>query len=96
MDKVILTAEQAEEMLLDGKYVHNFVNPSTNMLVGCDYERADAIAAFKKALQIELGGEQCMRMKHPLVVWDSKTHCSFFEADMAKVEAFELAKTKAA
>lgn len=90
-DKVILTAEQAEAMLPEGQYVHNFVNPGMNMMVGCDYDRADAIAALKTAVQIELGGEHCMRMKHPIVVWDSKKHLSFFEADMAKVEAFEAA-----
>ena len=87
--KVILTVDQAVSLLPRGEYVHNFVNPGASMFVGCDYEREDAIRALQKALQIELGGENCMRMKHPLVVWDTKTHCSFFEADMDRVKELE-------
>lgn len=35
----------------------------------------------------------CKRMRHPIVVWDSETHFTFFEADMDKVNAFEAART---
>lgn len=92
-DKIILTPAEAESLLAEGETVHNFVNPGMNLLVGCDFDRKAAIERLQNALQIEIGGEQCKRMKHAIVVWDSETHCSFFEADMAKVESFEAART---
>lgn len=95
-DKLIITPEEAESLLLDGEYVHNFVNPGAGMMVGCDYDRADAIQAFKDAKQIEIGGDACKGMKHPIVVWDTDRHMSFFEADMKKVDAFEAKKAGAA
>src|SRR6185369_14158525 len=91
-EKIILTPDEAIELLPSGEHVHNFANHGTTLLAGCDFERGDAIAALRKAIQIELGGEHCMSMKHPIVAWDSKTHCSFFEADMTKVEALEATK----
>lgn len=90
-DKVILTAEQAAELLPEGQYVHNFSNPGVGMLVGCDYDRDDAIRALKEAKQIEIGGDQCKQMKHPIVCWHTEKRLTFFAADMAKVEAFEAA-----
>lgn len=92
-DKVILTPDEAIALLPEGEYVHNFANPGVGMLVGCDYERDNAIKHIRSAYQIELAGEQCMRLKHPLAVWDSKTHVTFFAADMAKVQAFEASRT---
>lgn len=92
-DKVILTPAEAEALLPDGDTIHNFVNPGVGMIVGCDYERASALEAFAKAVQIELGGEQSMRLKHPIIVWDSEKHYSFFQADMEKVAAFEAARS---
>lgn len=90
-DKLIITAAEAESLLHDHAYVHNFL-PAGLLMLGCDYERADAIAAFKAARQIEIGGDGCKAMKHPLAVFDAKGKLSFFEADMAKVEAFEAAR----
>lgn len=91
--KMVITAAEAESLLIDGaEYVHNYLNPRGGMLLGCDYERADAIAAFEKAIGIEIAGPGCKAMKHPLAVWKTETDVSFFEADMAKVEAFEAAR----
>lgn len=92
---IILTPEQAEALLCDGPTVHNYVNPSANVLVGVDFDRADAIAALHKALQIEIGGEHCKRMAHALVVWDSEKHFSFFASDADRVSAFEEDYAKA-
>lgn len=92
-EKVFLTPEQAESLLADGEYVHNFVSGGM-MLIGCDYGRAAAIKAFRNAKQIEIGGESCKRMSHPIAVFDANDHLSFFAADMAKVEAFEAAVAK--
>lgn len=91
-DKVILTPAEAEAMLPEGEYVHNFANPTGGLMVGIDYEREDAVKKLHTAKQIELGGPECMAMKHPIVVWDTPTHHTFFEADMDKVKAFEAAR----
>lgn len=88
-DKVILTPDEAEGLLKDGaEIIHNFAQ-SSFMILGCDYDRASAIKAFKDAHQIELGGDNCKQLKHPIIVWDRPDHYTFFEADMAKVDAFE-------
>lgn len=94
-DKVILTPEQAEALLPAGEYVHNFSNPD-GMLVGVDYDRADAVKALKAAKQIELGGDSCMRLEHPIVCWHTENRYTFFAADMEKVQAFEAAALSAA
>lgn len=94
-DKLILTAEEAESLLNDeGEYVHNFIQ-SGMVFLGCDYDRADAIAAFKSAKSIEIGGPACKRMKHPLAVFDKDGRLSFFEADLSKVEAYEAQRVAA-
>ncbi len=92
-DKVILTPEEAEALLPEGKYIHNFANPGVGMMIGCDYERPDAIKALRDAKQLELGGEQSKGLKHPIVCWHTEKRLTFFEADMAKVEAFEAARS---
>lgn len=86
-EKMILTPEQAEALLPKGKYVHNFVNPSGGVMIGCDYDRPDAIKALKDAESIEVAGPGAMAMEHPIAVWDNEGRVSFFAADMAKVEA---------
>jgi hypothetical protein len=91
-EKIIITPNEAEGLLPAGDTVHNFVNPGVNLLIGADYDRADAIKAFKNAKRIEIGGEQCRNMKHPIVVLGDDGRYSFFEADMAKVDAFEAAR----
>lgn len=92
---VILTPKQAEALLPDGNYIHNFANPSVGMMIGCDYERSDAVRALREAKQIELGGEQSKALKHPIVCWHTEKRLTFFAADMAKVEAFETALAEA-
>jgi hypothetical protein len=87
-DKHIITAEQAIDCLPQGETIHNFLNPSPGLMLGCDYERASAIKALEEADSIEIGGPGCMAMKHPLVVWKDGAH-SFFEADMDKIDALE-------
>jgi hypothetical protein len=91
-EQIILTPEEAETLLVEGETVHNYANPGPGMFVGCDYERADAVKAIHGALQLEIAGEHCKRMKHALAVWTSKTRCTFFETDPAKVEAMEASK----
>ncbi|PWJ88400.1 hypothetical protein C8D77_111123 [Mesorhizobium loti] len=90
-DKFPLTAEEAESLLAEGEYVHNFMQAGFAIL-GCDYGRAEAIAAFKAAKSIEIGGDGCKGMKHPIVVFGPDGRHSFFAADMAKVEALEASR----
>jgi hypothetical protein len=91
-EKIILTPAEAESLLADDGDVHNFIQRGP-MFIGCDFSRESALAAFKRAKQIELGGENCKAMKHPLAVWDENERLSFFAADMTKVEAFETARS---
>jgi hypothetical protein len=96
-DRIILTADEAISLLPEGEYVHNTTGGM--IMIGCDYSRESAEKALRGAVQIEIGGPMCKAMRHPLVTWDSPKHCTFFEADMDKVEAFEaarLASTEAA
>lgn len=95
-DKVILTPDQAKDMLADGKYVHNFANPGAGLMIGCDYDRADAFRALDEAESIELGGPGSMQMKHPIVCHHPEGNFTFFAANMEKVAAFEAALEKAA
>lgn len=91
-DKVILTTDEAIDLLAGGDQVHNYIQAGFS-LVGCDYERANAIKEIREAKQIELAGPAAMAMKHPIAVWSSDTCVTFFEADMEKVAAFEKAKS---
>ena len=90
-DKIIMTPAEAESLLQDGNSIHNFISTTTGMLIGCDYDRADAIEAFRKASVIELAGDNARSFKHPIAVWGARG-VSFFEADMAKVATFEAAR----
>ena len=92
-DRLIITAEQAEALFPQGEYIHNFANPAAGMMIGCDYERCNAIEALKSAKQIEIGGDQCKAMGHALVVWDSDSRYTFFATDPDKVSELEASIT---
>lgn len=94
-DKIILTADEAIGLLPEGEYVHNYINNTPGMFIGCDYERPDAEKHIRNAVQCEIAGPGCKRMKHALAVWSSETSVSFFSTDMDKVEAMERAKETA-
>lgn len=66
-DKVILTPEQAREMVKDGEYVHTFRNGG-NMLFGADWKREDLLKAIDTS-KCELAGATATSMKHGLCVW---------------------------
>lgn len=94
-DKIILTADEAISLLAPGENVHNFINNIAGMFIGCDYSRDSAEKHIRDAVECEIGGPACKRIKHALVVWSSKTRMTFFETDMEKVEAMERAKETA-
>lgn len=91
-DKLIITADEAISLLPEGKYVHN--TTVGMLMIGCDYERADAIKALRSAVQIEIGGPGAKAYGHPIVMWDTPKHFTLFAADMDKVAAFEAAKAE--
>lgn len=92
-EKIILTPDEAISILADGEYVHNYANPGAGMFIGVDFDRADAEKHIRDAVQLEIGGDNCKRMKHGLVAWSSNTRCTFFETDPAKLDALEATKT---
>lgn len=91
-EKIILTPEEAESILADGEHIHSYANPAGGLMLGCDHGRLAVIAGFKTAHAIELGGDNCKRMNHALVVWTEPTRLLFFQTDPAKVEALEARK----
>lgn len=94
-DKFLLTPAEAESLLADGEYIHNYIGGGM-MVIGRDYSRTEAVEAFNAAKSIEIGGPSCKAMRHPIAVFDANDRLSFFEADMTKVEAFEAARLAAA
>jgi hypothetical protein len=94
-EKILLTADEAISLLPEGEYVHNYMNPNSGMFLGCDFERENAEKHIREALQCEIGGPSCQRMKHGLVVWKNEKELSFFETDMDKLKAMEAARTGA-
>jgi hypothetical protein len=65
--KETLTKEQAIELLNDGDDIHTFLNPN-GMLIGADMSRKRVIELIEIAETIEIGGPQCVAMKHGLCV----------------------------
>ena len=91
-DKIVLTADEAISLLPEGEYVHNYVNPTGAMFIGCDYDRDEVERHIRSAHQCEIGGPGCQSIKHGLVVWKTNKSLSFFETDMEKLKAMEAKK----
>lgn len=70
-----LTVEQAIAMLPDvlpdedDPTVHTF-RQCASALIGADWKRADIIKLIEESGSAQLGGEQCTRMGHGLVLED--------------------------
>lgn len=93
-DKFVITPDEAISLLNAGDTIHNFAMGGP-IIIGCDFSRDGAVAALKRAVLIEIGGDGCKRMKHPIVTWDTDDHYTFFEADMEKVAALEASRLEA-
>ena len=84
-ERLIITAAEAESLLPDGaEHVHNM--SAGRVMIGADWDRAGAIATFKEAARIEIGGEFWKGIAHPIGVLEPSGRFSFFEADMAAPE----------
>lgn len=90
--KIILTADQAIELLTPGDLVHNYAS-GPGMLIGCDYTRDQAIKTLREAASIELAGPFAMKSGHPIACWEKDGRVTFFAGDIDKARAFEVAQT---
>lgn len=80
-ERVILTFEQAEPLLVPGESVHCFLNPQRGMMIGADWDRDDVLEVMRVAKRIEVTGPVAQEMKHGLAVWSDRPvpDCYFFE-----------------
>lgn len=82
-EREFITKDRALELIGDRETVHVFLNPSASMLIGADWSLGDIKNILDKAETIEIGGEQCKAMKHPIVaLHGGKYH--FIEANLAE------------
>lgn len=65
-DRVFLSYEDAVALLPDGDYIHTMTNPGMNMIVGCDWQRADVLQLLKTG-KPELAGRMASGMGHGIV-----------------------------
>lgn len=91
-EKIILTPEEAESLLVEGEQQHNFANPNGGVFIGVDCSRDSAVKMIRAAHALEIAGPICQAMNHALVVWTSESRHLFFETDPVKVEAMEARK----
>ncbi len=68
-ERVILTKEEAIEMLPEGEYIHTFRN-SSFVLIGADINRGDVIKAIQE-YEVELSGSMATNMGHGMVLVDN-------------------------
>lgn len=98
--KCILDKEQALSLLPKGRNIHTFRNGGM-AIIGADWPRADIKDAIKNNV-CEIGGDDCRRMGHGLVVhiggplfvqtaddvdWDAEEAEALHRAELAKAGA---------
>lgn len=88
-EKIFLTADEAIS-LLKGSHIHTFRN-SPMMLIGADWSKKSLVKLLKEVPpdSIEIGGEQCRKMGHGLVVWTSENDPLFVQVDDNKLTELE-------
>jgi len=68
-EKVVVPFEECVRRIGDGKKIHTFVNPGTNLLIGADWDRKKILEAFRK-YEVEESGPAAMATGHGLVFHD--------------------------
>lgn len=86
-DKVLITKEQAMNLIVEGDDVHTF-KQAGRMLLGADWSREAIAKGLEESEQIELAGDNAKSMKHAVVFYD-RSGPVFVETDMIKVEELE-------
>jgi hypothetical protein len=89
MSKLILTKEQAVELIGDRESIHTLVNPSPSILIGCDYSRKEIMEAIEQSHLIEVAGESAKSMGHGIVIWTSESNYMFVEVDAQQLNEIE-------
>lgn len=79
-ERKFITKEKALEMIGEKEKVHVFMNP-TGMLIGADWSMTEIKSLIENAETLEIGGDMCQRMKHPIVATLLKKH-HFIEASL--------------
>jgi hypothetical protein len=91
-DKILLTKEQAKALIGKRKDVHTF-RSGMNILIGADWRRKAILEAIDKTDTIEIGGDQCKKMGHALVIWTSDNDPLFVECDKEEIAKLEKSLT---
>jgi len=91
-EKIFITKEEAFSIAkIQDNQIHCFLNSMPNMLVGADHSKESFLKDLDTAKEIEVGGDNCRRMGHALVLWQGNTPY-FFEHNEDKLK--ELLKEK--
>ena len=88
VERKFLTKEEALDCLIikDGQ-VHNFINGGFS-LIGADWSIKEVEKCLEKAESIEIGGDNCRKLNHGIVVIkDGDIY--FFEADNEKLDKYD-------
>lgn len=88
LKKKTLTTKQAIAMLPDSEQVHAYINPTSDVLLGADWDRKSVIKYIEEADSREVAGPAATEMKHGLGVFGKKG-LIFFET---KVKAKKITK----
>ena len=87
METRFITPKEAISLLNDDEQIHTF-RITNGMLIGADHDRESLIERLEaNPDNIQIGGEQCRRMKHGLIVEDGGY--LFIETNEEKLNAFD-------
>lgn len=92
MEPKFITPEEAVSLLNEGEQIHTFRNPN-GFLIGADHDRDSLIERLHAhPKKIQIGGEQCRKMNHALIVEDSNGYL-FIETNEEKLNEFDPIKS---
>ena len=88
---ILLTKEEAIKIAkIQNNQIHCIINPGVNMLVGADHSYESFMSDLETAKEIEVGGENCRRMGHALVLWENKEPYFYEHNEEKLVELLKL------
>ena len=75
-----ISQDEALKRIGEKETVHVILNPAVNILIGADWHIDEIKKLLSSSQTIEIGGEHCMNMGHPIAVTRDGEHY-FLEAD---------------
>lgn len=69
-EKYFLSKEEALKLIGPKESVHVFLNPGVGMIIGADWSWKEITQLIEDSQTIEIGGEECKRMKHDIVAFN--------------------------